>query len=56
MLPKWSGWTLADMSERPDAIEDWHRDVVKRSGPTSANHCARIIRALYKRRAKRDLA
>ena len=35
MLPKWSGWTLADMSERPDAIEDWHRDVVKRSGPTS---------------------
>jgi integrase len=55
MLPKWGNWSLAEMSERPDAVEDWHRDIVKQSGPTSANHCARIIRALYKRRAKRDL-
>jgi integrase len=56
MLPKWGGWTLVDMSERPDVVAKWHRDVVKRSGPTSANHCARIIRAMYKRRTKLDLS
>ena len=39
----------------PDAVADWHRDAVKLAGPTSANHAARVIRALYKRRAKRDL-
>jgi integrase len=56
LLPKWTGWTLAEMSDRPDAVADWHRDAVKLAGPTSANHAARIMRALYKRRAKRDLA
>jgi hypothetical protein len=54
LLPKWTGWTLAEMSDRPDAVADWHRDAVKLAGPTSANHAARIMRALYKRRAKRD--
>jgi hypothetical protein len=56
LLLKWATWTLAEMSERPDAIADWHRDAVKSAGPTSANHAARVIRAMYRRRAKRDLA
>ncbi len=56
LLPKWSGWTLADMSERPDAVADWHEAAAKQVGPTSANHAARVIRALYKRRTKRDLS
>ena len=55
MLPKWANWTLAEMSERPDAVADWHAEQVKLVGATSANHCTRIIRAMYNKRAKRDL-
>ena len=54
MLPKWSNWTLGEMGERPDAVADWHKEVVRKHGATSANHCARIIRAMYKRRAGLD--
>ena len=42
------------MGERPDAVADWHKATVKRHGATSANHCARIIRAMYRRRAGLD--
>ena len=56
LLPRWTGFTLAEMSERPDDVEDWHRAAAKEHGPTSANHAARVLRALYRRRAKRDLA
>lgn len=55
ILPKWANWALAEMSERPDAIADWHAEAVKRHGATSANHAVRIVRALYRKRAKRDL-
>jgi integrase len=54
MLPKWSNWTLGEMGERPDAVADWHKEVVRKHGATSANHCARIIRAMYRRRAGLD--
>jgi integrase len=53
LLPKWSAWTLNGMSESPDKVADWIETI---KSPTSANHCARIIRAMYKRRAKRDLS
>ena len=56
LLPRWSGFTLNELSERPDDVEDWHRLAVKQHGATSANHAARVLRALYKRRAKRDLS
>jgi integrase len=52
MLPKWANWTLSEMSERPDAVADWHLTV---KSAVSANHCARIIRALYKQQAKRSV-
>jgi integrase len=55
ILPKWAKWSLAEMSERPDAIADWHAETVKRHGATSANHAVRIVRALYRKQAKRDL-
>ncbi len=55
ILPMWRNWTLAEMSERPDAIADWHAEQVKIVGATSANHAVRIIRALYRKRSKRDL-
>jgi integrase len=54
MIPKWANWTLSEMSERPEPVADWHKLVVKQNGPTSANHCARIIRAMFKRRAGLD--
>jgi hypothetical protein len=54
MLPQWATWTLGEMGERPDAVADWHKATVKRHGATSANHCARIIRAMYRRRAGLD--
>ena len=55
ILTDWKNWSLAEMSERPDAIADWHAKQVKLVGATSANHAVRIIRALYRRRSKRDL-
>jgi integrase len=54
LLPKWATWTLSEMSERPDAVADWHREAVRKFGATSANHAARIVRAMYKRRAGLD--
>jgi integrase len=53
ILPKWSGWTLSGMSESPDKVADWIETI---KSPTSANHCRRIVSALYRRRAKRDLS
>ncbi len=55
ILPQWKNWTLVEMSERPDAFADWHALMVKKHGPVSGNHAARIVRALYKKRTRRDL-
>ncbi len=56
LLPRWSGWTLAEMSERPELVEEWHKAAAKQCGPTSANHAARILRAMYRRRARKDMS
>jgi hypothetical protein len=40
------------MSHRPDIVSDWHGELYKRT-PVSADHCARIIRAIYRREARR---
>jgi hypothetical protein len=55
LLPMWKNWTLAEMANNPGAVSQWHHEVTKNNGPVSANHCARVIRALYKRSAKTDL-
>jgi integrase len=54
MLPKWGHWSLLDMSKRREDVGEWHKGIVKSNGVTSANHCVRIIRAVYLRAAKRD--
>jgi integrase len=41
------------MSHRPDIVSDWHAELYKQT-PVSADHCARIIRAIYRREARRD--
>jgi integrase len=53
MLPTFGHWTLAEMSHRPDIVSDWHAELYKQT-PVSADHCARIIRAIYRREARRD--
>jgi integrase len=54
LLPRWGKWSLAEMSGRPDAVAAWHLDVTKENGPISANHCIRLIRAVYRRAARLD--
>jgi integrase len=56
MMPTFGHWTLAELANRPDIVADWHAETVKKHGQTSADHCARIIRAMYKRQAKRDIS
>ena len=56
ILPKFSNWSLHELANSPDAVSDWHGDVTKNNGPVSANHCARVLRATYKRAARRDIS
>ena len=49
ILPKWGKWTLIEMSRDPKAVAEWHRSVTKDHGQVSANHAARIVRAVYRR-------
>jgi integrase len=53
ILPTFGHWTLVEMSHRPDIVSDWHAELYKQT-PASADHCARIIRAIYRREARRD--
>jgi hypothetical protein len=55
ILPTWAKWTLIDMANSPEAVEEWHAKMTRKHGPVSANHAARLIRATYKRRAARDI-
>jgi integrase len=56
MLPKFGKWTLIELANNPDAVADFHIDVTKNNGPVSANHCARVIRAAYKRAGRRNIS
>jgi len=53
ILPTFGHWTLVEMSHRPDIVSNWHAELYKQT-PVSADHCARIIRAIYRREARRD--
>jgi integrase len=41
-------WTLAEMSGAPNAVADFHAKLTIEVGPVAANHCARVIRAVYR--------
>jgi integrase len=56
ILPKFAKWTLIELTNSPDNVADWHVEVTKDNGPVSANHCARLVRATYKRAARRDIS
>jgi integrase len=53
IMPQWNGWTLAEMSANPRAVKTWHAKLSK-SIPTTADHCARLIRACYREEARLD--
>lgn len=46
LLPKWGNWTLAEMSEKRQAVGLWYNGLA-RDVPSTAHHCRRIIRAMY---------
>lgn len=52
LLPQWGNWPLIEMGKRPVAFKEWY--LAQGGNPTSANHCARIIRAVYRRAAGVD--
>ena len=56
ILPKWGQWSLADVAMHPGAVADWHHDVTEANGPVVANKCCKVLRASYKRSAKRDVS
>lgn len=47
LKPQWGNWTLVEMSNDPRAVAAWYTKIAKRV-PTTAAHCARLIRACYK--------
>jgi integrase len=47
LKPQWENWSLVDMSNDPRAVAAWYVKLAKRV-PTTAAHCARLIRACYK--------
>jgi integrase len=53
LLPEWGNWSLYDMSQNPRAVKTWHAKIAERS-PTTADHCARLIRACYREEARLD--
>jgi integrase len=53
IMPQWEGWTLAEMSANPRAVKTWHTKLSKNI-PTTADHCARLIRACYREEARLD--
>jgi integrase len=52
LLAKWGDWSLIEMGKRAPAFKEWYLGMI--DNPTSANHCARIVRALYRRASAHD--
>jgi hypothetical protein len=54
LSPSFGKWTLAELSGAPAMVRDFHKSVTKEAGPGAADHCCRILAALYKNMAKLD--
>ena len=52
MIPKWGNYRLTELSEIPVRVAEWCREDI--DSAVSANHVARIMRAMWRRIAKRD--
>ncbi len=56
ITPQWGQWSLSDIALHPGAVADWHREITEANGPVIANQVCRVLRASYKRSAKRDVS
>jgi integrase len=56
IAPRFGAWSLAEIAVHPGAVADWHRDITDNNGPVIANRCAKLLRAAYRRSAKRDVS
>ncbi len=56
IAPRWGQWSLADIAMHPGAVADWHRDITENNGPVTANKSCKVLRAAFKRSAKRDVS
>jgi hypothetical protein len=54
LIPAFGNWSLAELSNAPAAVRDFHRDVTRDVGPFAANQCCRIMSAAYKLAARLD--
>ena len=45
---------MIELSKSPAAVTNFHETVTKKRGPVSAYHCARLIRACYRRDTRLD--
>ena len=52
MIPKWGNYRLTELSEIRVRVAEWCREDI--DSAVSANHVARIMRAMWRRVAKRD--
>jgi integrase len=52
LSPEFGRWPLADISNAPEAVRDWHERVTEEAGPISANRAAEVLRACYRHAAR----
>jgi integrase len=45
-------WPLADLSDNPTIVKEWHERITKEAGPISANRAAEALRACYRYQLK----
>ncbi len=54
ILPEFAGWPLHELSAARAVVADWHKKIVRKSGPAAADHAAKIMRAMYRHAMRRD--
>jgi integrase len=53
-LSRWHLFTLKELANAPDTIEQWHKELTRKAGPVAANKAAKVLRSIYFYSAKRD--
>ena len=53
LLPEFGRWSLAELSDNPQIIRDWHKKVSKHA-PVSANRVATMLYTVYRHAARLD--
>src|SRR5665213_618054 len=51
-LAEFERWPLADLSDYPKIMKEWHEKVTREAGPVTANRAAEVVRACYRHQRK----